>query len=135
MRLFPVLAAIAAIAFAAPALAQEAPPTPAVAAAQVELEAAGEAIKPTLETMRQQAADIRADATLSDADKQSRIQALVAANQGAIDTFTVALTNFVVAQAQAEGATAEEAAATAAMFPPLLRQQLTQSLVTGEDAD
>lgn len=135
MRILPVLAAVAAIAFAAPALAQEAPASPAAAAAQAELEAAGEAIKPAFEAMEAQAAVIRADASLSAADKQARIGALVDANKDVIDAFTVALTNFVVAQAQAEGSTPEEAAQMAAMFPGMLRQQLVQSLLTGEAAE
>ena len=85
--------------------------------------------------MDAQAAVIRADASLSDTDKQARIGALIDANQGAIDGFAEALTAFVVAQAQAEGSTPEQAAQIAAMFPAMLRQQLTQSLLTGEDAE
>lgn len=134
MRLFPVLAAVAAIAFAAPALAQQVPASP-TAATEADLEAAGEALEPVLAAMSEQAARIRADATLSDADKRARVEALIADNKAAIDAFTATLSSYVAAQARAEGASEEEAAATAAMFPALLSQQLTQSLLTGEDAE
>lgn len=135
MRLFPVLAAVAAIAFAAPALAQQVPASPAVAVTEADLEAAGEALEPVLAAMSEQAAVIRADATLSDTDKRTRIEALIADNKAAIDAFTATLSAYVAAQARAEGASEEQAAATAAMFPALLSQQLTQSLLTGEDAE
>lgn len=135
MRLFPVLAAAALFLTAAPALAQETPVPPALAAAQADLAAAGEAIEPVMAAMSEQAAAIRADATLTDAERQARVEALINANQAALEAFGAALTRFVVAQAQSEGANADEAAAVAAMFPGMLRQQLTQSLLTGEDAD
>lgn len=135
MRLVSILAAAFVMLAAAPAMAQEAPASPAMAAAQTDLEAAGEAIEPVLAAMSEQAATIRADTALTEADKRARIEALIAENQIAIDAFAEALTQFVAAQAQAEGSTAEEAAAVAAMFPGLLRQQLTESLITGEDAD
>lgn len=134
MRLISTLAAVIVLAFAAPALAQDTP-SPAMAAAEADLEAAGEAIEPVLTAMSQQAAAIRADAALSDADKQTRIEALIAGNRGALDAFVSALSSYVFAQAVAEGASAEEAAATAAMIAGMVGPQLTRSLLTGEAAD
>lgn len=135
MRLFPAFAAAIVILSAAPALAQDVSVSPAMAAAQADLEAAGEAVEPVLTAMSEQAAAIRADASLSDADKRARIEALVAENRAAIDAFTTVLARFVALQAQAEGASAEEAATAAAMFPGMVIGQMTESLVTGEDAD
>ena len=135
MRLFSALAATAFLLTAAPALAQDVPASPAVAAAAADLEAAGEAIEPVLTAMSERAAAIRADAALSDAEKQAGIEALIAENQSALDAFVSALSRFVAAEAMAEGASAEEADAAAAMLAGMVGPQLTRALLTGEDAD
>ncbi len=135
MRLFSALAATAFLLTAAPALAQDVPASPAVAAAEADLEAAGEAIEPVLTAMSERAAAIRADAALSDAEKQAGIEALIAENQSALDAFVSALSRFVAAEAMAEGASAEEADAAAAMLAGMVGPQLTRALLTGEDAD
>ena len=135
MRLFSALAATVFLLTAAPALAQDVPASPAVAAAAADLEAAGEAIEPVLTAMSERAAAIRADAALSDAEKQAGIEALIAENQSALDAFVSALSRFVAAEAMAEGASAEEADAAAAMLAGMVGPQLTRALLTGEDAD
>lgn len=142
MRLISALAAVIVLFGAAPAaLAQTTIQTdqpisdPAAVAAQAELEAAGGALGPVFEALEPQAAAIRADTTLSDADKQTRIMALIAPHQAVIDRFSAALTVFVTAQAKAEGASDEDAAAAAQMAQGMLAQALVQALVMGEDAD
>lgn len=135
MRLFSALAATVFLLTAAPALAQDVPASPAVAAAAADLEAAGEAIEPVLTAMSERAAAIRADAALSDAEKQAGIEALIAENQSALDAFVSALSRFVAAEAMSEGASAEEADAAAAMLAGMVGPQLTRALLTGEDAD
>ena len=135
MRLFSALAATVFLLTAAPALAQDVPASPAVAAAAADLEAAGAAIEPVLTAMSERAAAIRADAALSDAEKQAGIEALIAENQSALDAFVSALSRFVAAEAMAEGASAEEADAAAAMLAGMVGPQLTRALLTGEDAD
>ncbi len=85
--------------------------------------------------MSERAAAIRADTALSDAEKQAGIEALIAENQSALDAFVSALSRFVAAEAMAEGASAEEADAAAALLAGMVGPQLTRALLTGEDAD
>ncbi len=132
MRLFSALAAAAMLAMAAaPALAQSQTP-PTVAEAEANLEAASIAIEPIFEQLNAQGAAVRADTTLTAEQKVIRIGELIAVHQPQIDQFILAVQGMVFAQAAAEGASPEEAAASADMYRGLINQTLLQSMVTGE---
>ncbi|HZW15912.1 MAG TPA: hypothetical protein VFF66_06615, partial [Brevundimonas sp.] len=108
MSLRTVLAASAVLAFAAPALAQEAPAAPPAAAPNAEapaaempseefaaalarIEAFEEPVKTLMADLETRAAVVRADATLSDEDKATRIRAMMAEHQPTFDGFAAAL--------------------------------------------
>lgn len=150
MSLRIVLAASAALTLATPAFAQQAPaappappaapapapaPTPEEQAVMVRVEAAGEALQEVMEDLEPRAAAVRADASLSAADKETRIRAMIAEHQPVLDEFNSALQGLMLIKAAAEGASPEEAAQAAAMVSTMVSAQITQALVTGEDPD
>lgn len=153
MSLRLVLAASAVLAVATPALAQQAPvappappvvaappqptpaPTPEEAAAVARIEAAGEALEATMEDLGPRAEAIRGDTALTDADKETRIRALIAEHQPVIDEFTSALQSIILMRAAAEGTSPEEAAQGAAMIGGMVSSQIAQALITGDDPD
>ncbi|MFN3558432.1 MAG: hypothetical protein ACK4UQ_04015 [Brevundimonas sp.] len=153
MSLRLTLAASALLAVATPVFAQQAPtappappaaaaapaptpaPTPEQTALMTRMQAAGEALEATMEELEPQAEEIRDDAALSDADKETRIRALIAGKQPVIDEFTSALQGVVLMRAAAEGASPEEAAQTATMISGMVSGQIAQGLITGEDPD
>ena len=150
MSLRIVLAASAALTLATPAFAQQAPaappappaapapapaPTPEEQAIMVRVEAAGEALQEVMEDLEPRAAAVRADASLSAADKEIRIRAMIAEHPPVLDEFNSALQGLMRITAAAEGASPEEAAPAAAMVSTMVSAQITQALVTGEDPD
>lgn len=150
MSLRIVLAASALLTIASPALAQQAPaappappavpapapaPNPEEQAVMARVETAGEALQEAMEDLEPRAAAVRADATLSAADKETRIRAMIAEHQPALDEFSSALQALMLIKAAAEGASPEEGAQAAAVVGSMVSSQITQALITGEDPD
>ncbi|RZJ44877.1 MAG: hypothetical protein EON86_02490 [Brevundimonas sp.] len=149
MSLRLALAASALLAVATPVFAQQAPvappappaapaapaPTPEQTALMTRMQAAGEALEAAMEELEPQAEEIRDDAALSDADKETRIRALIAGHQPVIDEFTTSLQAVIMMRAAADGTSPEEAAQGAAMIAGMVSGQIAQSLITGEDPD
>ena len=145
MSLRIILAASAVLALAAPAFAQEAPapapaaaaeePSPEFMAAVARIEAVGERIEDLMEGLEAQAAEVRADASLSDEDKATRIRAMMAEHQADFDEFGAAFGDFIRLSAMAEGASAEEAAAAAAAVPVQMMAIIEEALISGESDD
>jgi len=146
MSLRLALAASAVLAFAGPVLAQEAatPPAPAPVAAQpseemspefmvamARIEALGAQMDTVMADLEPRAAAVRADAALSDADKETRIRAMIAEHQPAFDEFAVVLGDLVRLSAVNEGASAEDAAAAAAEVPARMKAAIEERLIAG----
>ena len=137
MRLLSIAAAALCL-MGEPALAQTAPqaaPTPAVAAARADLEAATRVIEPVFDALKAEGAAVRADATLTDQQKLIRIGELIAARQPEIDRFILVLQAYVREQALADGATQEEAVAAAELYRGLINQSVLQTMATGGAPD
>lgn len=148
MSLRLALAASLALAVAAPALAQEAPPAPpAVAAPPAEapsdeflaaaarIAATGERVETLMADLEPRAAAVRADAALSDADKEARIRAMIAEHQPTFDAFAADLAEMIRLSAMAEGAPAEAAAAAGETAPARMMAIIEEILITGESGD
>jgi hypothetical protein len=144
------LAAAAVLALAPAALAQQAPaapPAPAAApaapaapsadqqAAVARIEAAGNAIEAVMTDLEPKAEEIREDTTLSAADKETRIRALIAEHQPVFDEFSAALGSVMALKAASEGASAEEAAAATQAAQTMVSQAIVRSLLTGDTED
>lgn len=141
------LAAAAVLALATPALAQQAPPAPPAPAAapaapsaeqqaaMARIEAAGAAIEAVMTDLEPKAEEIREDATLSAADKETRIRALIAEHQPVFDEFSAALGSVMALKAASEGASPEQAAAATQAAQTMVSQAIVQSLLTGETED
>jgi hypothetical protein len=140
-------AAAATLALAAPAFAQDAPaappappaapaapaqPSPEEVALTSRVEAAAQPLEAMMADLKPRAAAIRADAALSDADKETRIRALLAEHQSTIDELSSAIQALVLYKASAEGAEPEEAAQAASMVGGMINTQIAQALLTGE---
>ncbi|WP_439470488.1 hypothetical protein [Brevundimonas sp.] len=141
------LAAAATLAFASPAFAQDAPAappappaapaTPAQASPEevaltARVEAAAQPLEAMMEAIKPRAAAIRADASLSAADKETQVRALLAEHQSTLDEFSAAVQALVLYKASAEGAEPEEAAQAASMVGGMINTQIAQALLTGE---
>ncbi|MDQ8028227.1 MAG: hypothetical protein REJ23_05835 [Brevundimonas sp.] len=151
MTLRLVLATSALLALSSPALAQQAAPVappaaPAAPAAPAEptaeevaltarVQTAAEAIEPLMATLKPQADAIRADAALSDADKETRIRALLVPHQATIDELTQSIQALILYKASSEGASPEEAAQASSMVGAMVPAQIAEALIKGEDAD
>lgn len=150
MSLRLVLAASTLLLAASPALAQQvapvppappaapapaAAPTPEQMAVVNRVQTAGEALEAVMEELEPQAETIRDDTSLTDADKETRIRALIAEHQPVIDEFTTALRAMILLKAASEGSSPEEAAQASAMIGDMVSTQIAQSLITGEDPD
>ena len=113
-----VLAASALLAVTTPAFAQQAPvappappaapvpppaPTPEETALTARVQATGEALEATMGELEPQAEAVRDDTTLTDAEKETRIRALIAQHQPVIDEFTASLQAIIMMRAAAEG--------------------------------
>ena len=145
MSLRLALAASAVLAFAGPVLAQETtPPAPVPAAAPpsgdmspelmvaaARIEALGAQMDTVMADLEPRAAAVRADAALSDADKETRIRAMIAEHQPAFDEFAVVLVDLIRLSALSEGASAEDAAAAAAEVPARMKAAIEERLITG----
>lgn len=111
MSLRTVLTAAATLALAslsplvaAPALAQEAPAASADGQADMAtIQSAAQTLQAEIAQLAPRAEAIRNDASLSDADKRSRIEALASEKQPQIDAFTAVIGRFATAQARAQG--------------------------------
>jgi len=134
-----ILSAVAASAlglsaFALPAVAA---PADAVAVAQdpiteAELEARAEAFEAVLKALVLEVETIRADTSLTEADRQARMQAAIDRKKPEIDGFIAILSGFVVQQTLDEGGTAQEADLAAAMIEGMFADMLIQGLLSGE---
>ena len=96
------------------------------------IQAAGEALEDAMEELEPRAAEIRGDAALTAADKDTRIRALLAGKQPVLDEFGAAVEQVILLQAVSEGATPEQAAQAATMARTMIPQQIAQALITGE---
>lgn len=109
MSLRIILAASAVLAFAAPALAQEAPAAPAAAApaeeapspAAIELEAKGEAFKVRMDEMKAEIEAAIAGAGTDQAKGMADVDAILVRYQPDIDGFVAAFGTFIDAEAAA----------------------------------
>jgi hypothetical protein len=122
------------------AVAPPVPPAPAAPSAEemaliARVEAAGEAMEATMETLTPQAEAVRIDASLSADEKETRIRALMAEHQPVFDAFGEALHALILDKAAADGASPQEAAEAAAMIRASFAAQMTQALITGQDPD
>lgn len=139
-------AAVAVLALATPAFAQQAPaappappaapagPTAEQQAAMARIQTAGEALEALMTDLEPRAEAIRDDTALSAADKETRIRALIGEHQPVFDEFAAALGGVMALKAAAEGASPEEAAAATQAAQTMVTQAIVQSLLTGEDA-
>ncbi|MFN3930356.1 MAG: translation initiation factor IF-2 [Brevundimonas sp.] len=120
MALRIILAASAALAFAAPALAQDAPAAPAAAAAEapspaaIALEAQGEAFKGRMDEMKVEIEAAIAGAGSDQAKGMADVDAILARYQPDIDGFVVAFGTFIDAEAAAATDESERAELTGA---------------------
>jgi hypothetical protein len=112
--------------------ATPAQPTPEEMAVLARIQAAGEALEDAMEELEPRAAEIRGDAALTAADKDTRIRALLAGKQPVLDEFGAAVEQVILLQAVSEGATPEQAAQAATMARTMIPQQIAQALITGE---
>lgn len=107
MSLRIILAASAVLAFAAPALAQEAPAAPAAAEAEtpspaaIELEAKGEAFKVRMDEMKAEIETAIAGAGTDQTKGLADVDAILARYQPDIDGFVAAFDTFIDAEAAA----------------------------------
>jgi hypothetical protein len=103
MSLRIILAASAVLAFAAPALAQDAPAAPPAAeaksAAEIELEAKGEAFQARMEQMQGEIEAAITGAGSDQAKGMTGVDAILARYQPDIDGFIVAFESFIDAEA------------------------------------
>lgn len=125
------LSGLVASAHAAPA------PAAAVVVAQdpvteAELEAAAEVFEATLTALVAEVEAIRADTSLSDADKDSRMRAAIDARQPEIDAFIALLGSYVRQQTLADGGTEEDAEMAVAMIEGMFAGMLVQGILSGE---
>lgn len=149
MLIRTILAAAVLLA-ATPALAQQAPgtppgppiapaapaePTPEQMAVITRAQAAGEALQTMMDDLEPRAEAVRDDTSLTDAEKETRIRAMIAEHQPVIDEFTTAVRAMILLKAASEGASPEEAAQASAMIGDMVSTQIAQSLITGEDPD
>ena len=138
-RLILSAVAVSALALSAFALPASAAPVAAAVVAQdpiteADVEAAAEAFEVTLEALVAEVETIRADSSLSEEDRQARMQAAIDRKQPEIDTFVSLLTGFVRQQTLDEGGTAEDAETAAAMIEGMFSDMLIQGLLSGEIA-
>lgn len=99
---------------------------------EADIEARAEIFGAAMETLAVELEGIRADASLSDAEKDARMDALIATKQPEIDAFADYLAVFIRQQATAEGASPEEAEAAVGMVRSMFATQLVAALKTGD---
>ncbi|MBX9576466.1 MAG: hypothetical protein K2X07_12605 [Caulobacteraceae bacterium] len=135
-RKFALAAAVATsigLTFALPAAA--APVAAAVLAqdpiTEADIEAKAEAFGASMEALGEQVGAIRADASLSDADKNARIDAAIAAKQPEIDAFVGLITAFIDQEVEAGNIPAEQAEGIKTMVAAQFAQ-IPQAMKTGD---
>ena len=136
-RLILSAVAVSALGLSALALPAVAAPVAAVAVAQdpvteAELEASAAAFEVTLEALVVEIETIRADTSLSEADRQARMQAAIDRKQPEIDAFVSMLSGFVRQQTLDEGGTADEAEMAAGRIEDMFTEMLVPGLLSGE---
>ena len=136
-RLILSAVAVSALGLSAFALPASAAPVTAVAVAQdpvteAELEARAEAFQALLEALVVEIETIRADTSLSEDDRQARMQAAIDRKQPEIDGFIAMLSGFVRQQTLDEGGTAEDADLAAGMIEDMFTEMLVPGLLSGE---
>ena len=138
-RLILSAVAVSALGLSALALPAVAAPAAAVAVAQdpvteAELEARAAAFEVTLEALVAEIETIRADTSLSEEERQARMQAAIDRKQPEIDGFIAMLSGFVRQQTLDEGGTAEDAELAAGMIEDMFVEMLVPGLLSGEIA-
>jgi len=135
-RKFALAAAVATsigLTFALPAAA--APVAAAVRTqdpiTEADIEAKAEAFGASMEALGEQVGAIRADASLSDADKSARIDAAIAAKQPEIDAFVGLITDFIDQEVEAGNIPAEQADGIKTMVAAQFAQ-IPQAMKTGD---
>jgi hypothetical protein len=135
-RNFALAAAVATsigLTFALPAAA--APVAAAVLAqdpiTEADIEAKAEAFGASMEALGEQVGAIRADASLSDADKNARIDAAIAAKQPEIDAFVGLITAFIDQEVEAGNIPADQADGIKTMVAAQFAQ-IPQAMKTGD---
>ena len=135
-RLILSAVAVSALGLSAFALPASAAPIAVVVAqdpvTEADVEAAADAFEATLQALVVEVETIRADTSLSEEDRQARMQAAIDRKQPEIDAFVSLLTGFVRQQALDEGGTAEDAETAAAMIEGMFSDMLIQGLLSGE---
>ena len=136
-RLILSAVAVSALGLSAFALPASAAPVTAVAVAQdpvteAELEARAEAFQAVLEALVVEIETIRTDTSLSEEDRQARMQAAIDRKQPEIDGFIAMLSGFVRQQTLDEGGTAEDAELAAGMIEDMFTEMLVPGLLSGE---
>lgn len=107
--------------------------SPAEMAAEARVEAAGEGLKAMMDDVGPRAQAVREDATLSAADKDTRIRTLILPHQPVLDEFGDALAALITLRVAAEGSASADAAATGVMVRGIVVTTITNSLITGEE--
>lgn len=137
LKILVTAAALTLSAVAAPALAQEAAPAaaeapslaPEAAALLPQVQGAAQGLEAAVADLMPRAQAVRADASLSDADKRTRVDALVSEKQAQLDAFNTALAAFLTAQARAHGTSDAEIQAAIPMVQAQVRQQMIAELM------
>jgi hypothetical protein len=138
-RLILSAVAVSALGLSALALPAVASPAAAVAVAQdpiteAEVEARAAAFEVTLEALVVEIEAIRADTSLSEEERQARMQAAIDRKQPEIDGFIAMLSGFVRQQTLEEGGTVEDAELAAGMIEDMFNEMLVPGLLSGEIA-
>lgn len=135
-RKFALAAAVATsigLTFALPAAA--APVAAAVLAqdpiTEADIEARAEVFGASMEALGEEVGAIRADASLSDADKSARIDAAIAAKQPEIDAFVGLITAFIDQEVEAGNIPADQADGIKTMVAAQFAQ-IPQAMKTGD---
>lgn len=115
----------------APAASQDAGPqlSPEASALLQEVENRAMALEAAIAPSRPQGLAIQADASLSQADKMARADALLVPYQAEFDSFLEAVNRFVTVQAANEGATPEQVSMITQSLPQQLRGALVADLL------
>ncbi len=132
---FALAAAVAAgLTFAAALPAAAAPALIAVAQdpiTEADVEAKAEIFGASMEALGEQVGAIRADASLSDAEKNARIDAAIAAKQPEIDAFAALVTSFIDQQVDAGNIPADQADGIKSMVAAQFAQ-IPQAMKSGD---
>jgi len=98
---------------------------------EADIEARAEVFGASMEALGEEVGAIRADATLSDADKSARIDAAIAAKQPEIDAFVGLITAFIDQEVEAGNIPADQADGIKTMVAAQFAQ-IPQAMKTGD---